>query len=587
MTTALASIRRHATAALLFGEALAFAAAIGALAGGLAIGFVEAAAYLNNVLLPAPVGSIARGGALAPLATVLAPTAAGLLCAVILRGRAPDGPADLILEAQRAGRRPAFWRGIRSVGASLAALGGGMSVGQYGPLAFLGGLVGGRLHHWSGGYRGAGMACGVAAAIAAAFSAPIAGVLFAHEAVLRHYSPRLLALVIIAAVAGHGVSDAFARPPFLPAGAMPANGFADITLALALGVLLGVYGGFFLRSIFALQRAAAAVPPFARPVLAGFLVGLIALFAPAVMGGGQIFLRALTGGAETPAAAAALLSPSQSSFWLLSLAGFAICKTAATALCLGLGAPGGVFSPTLLIGAAAGLLFGILCESFSGAPPWVFAVCGMIAMSAPAIGAPLSGILIVFELTRNYAATIDAAVAAAIACLICHRIAGGSYYEKQLRARGIEIDDSRERYLLSETKIAAIAEEAAPALDADDSATTARRALARANRSAMFVVDRARKPLGEVSLRACENRIDSGAADSPLREMLADESGGALPILRGEQTAADALALFQSRPAARALAVVDDDGVLRGEIGRDAFFEIAQKIARAKNDETR
>ena len=392
------------------------------------------------------------------LATVLAPTAAGLLCAVILRGRAPDGPADLILEAQRAGRRPAFWRGIRSVGASLAALGGGMSVGQYGPLAFLGGLVGGRLHHWSGGYRGAGMACGVAAAIAAAFNAPIAGVLFAHEAILRHYSPRLLALVIIAAVAGHGVSDAFARPPFLPAGAMPANGFADITLALALGVLLGVYGGFFLRSIFALQRAAAAVPPFARPVLAGFLVGLIALFAPAVMGGGQIFLRALTGGAETPAAAAALLSPSQSSFWLLSLAGFAICKTAATALCLGLGAPGGVFSPTLLIGAAAGLLFGILCESFSGAPPWVFAVCGMIAMSAPAIGAPLSGILIVFELTRNYAATIDAAVAAAIACLICHRIAGGSYYEKQLRARGIEIDDSRERYLLSETKIAAIAE---------------------------------------------------------------------------------------------------------------------------------
>ena len=106
MTTALASVRRHATAAALFGEALAFAAAIGALAGGLAIGFVEAAAYLNSVLLPAPVGSIARGGTLAPLATVLAPTAAGLLCAVILRGRAPDGPADLILEAQRAGRRP-------------------------------------------------------------------------------------------------------------------------------------------------------------------------------------------------------------------------------------------------------------------------------------------------------------------------------------------------------------------------------------------------------------------------------------------------------------------------------------------------
>ncbi|MGI9296316.1 MAG: chloride channel protein [Gammaproteobacteria bacterium] len=396
---------------------IALAAFLGGVSAVFSIAFFEGAAAAGRML---------GGGELHLWSLAIAPAVAGIVCGGIkkyIHGAPFCGLADTMLAARRGDSQE--WKpAAASVFASFASFAAGASVGQYGPVGHLGGFIGGLFRRRL--ERGVGAACGVAAAIAAAFNAPVTGLLFAHEVILRHYSPRAFAPVTVAAVAGYTVSVAFGRPPFLSIGEMRAVAASDFVVFGAQGALFGAMAAWYLRAIFRLGKVLSPLPSIPVLAAAGMLCGLLWLLAPEAAGGRDLLRLAVEDG----------LSGRDALF-------FGAIKAAATVLCLGAGFAGGVVGPTLGIGALAGVLYAALAAAagvYDG-PLFVPVVCGMIAFTAPVIGAPLAGILFVLELSGgNYPLTVAASLAVALSVSAAEKLGRGSYYEQQLLARGIKIN---------------------------------------------------------------------------------------------------------------------------------------------------
>ena len=226
-----------------------FGMATGATASLAAIAFVDLVLLLNEWLLISPRSRFMQEDAtLLLLATVCVPAAGGLIVGVVHRyfvaERRPHGPPDLIRAVQGLdGRLPAR-SGLLSALTSLVSLGTGASVGQYGPLAHLGATLGSllsRLSRHTERTATVWVGCGVAAAISTAFNAPLAGIVFAHEVILRHYSLRAFAPITVAAAIGHVIANVvFERPPLFRVEAVT----VDFTPEFLGFILIGVGGAF-------------------------------------------------------------------------------------------------------------------------------------------------------------------------------------------------------------------------------------------------------------------------------------------------------------------------------------------------------
>ena len=398
---------------------IAAAAGLGCIAAFFGITFLEGATAAAQII-----GVSGDGFSLYSL--IFAPMAAGIVCGIVrVVVKTPFcGLADTMLAAQRGDSQP--WKpAIASVFASFTSFAAGASVGVYGPIGHLGGFVGGFFRHWQ--ERGVGLACGVAAGIAAAFNAPVTGLLFAHEVILRHYSRRTFAPVAVAAVAGYMVSVGLARPAFLSIGDMPAITVANFAVFGVQGALFGALAAWYLRAIFALGKRLSPFSPLIVLPAAGLICGMLWFFAPNASGGRDLL--------------ALIVEDGLPGGWREALFWGAI-KTAATIICLGAGFAGGAVTPTLGIGALAGVLYAALTSAIGvyDGPFFVPVVCGMIAFTAPVIGAPLAGILFVLELSGgNYPLTVASSLAVALSISAAGRLGNGSYYEQQLHARGAEI----------------------------------------------------------------------------------------------------------------------------------------------------
>lgn len=414
-----------------------------------AIAFVEAVTWMNNALLISPRMRVQFDGSawLITAATILAPAAGGLLVGVLLTKLSPEkrslGPADVLRGVQTALPLPSGRAGLLSTVAAVTSLGFGASVGQYGPLVYLGAMMGNVLDHLNlriPNFAAIAMSCGVAAAISTAFNAPIAGMVFAHEVVLRHYSIQAFAPTTVAAATGYVVANVvFERDAlFLVQFAGVQHGYEFVLFGL-LGLLAAGVAIVFMRLTLRCADIAmrSSISPVLRPACAGLAVGITALWLPDALGVGQEALRFAT---------------IEGAFQTWELALLVIAKIGLTALCIGFGFAGGVFSPALLIG----ILFGALCWMFVDATGLVatsgivaYAICGMMAVTSAVIGAPLTTILIVFELTRNYDLTIAAMVAVVFSNLVSYRVYGRSLFDVQLARKGIDLSRGRDGARLS------------------------------------------------------------------------------------------------------------------------------------------
>ena len=433
---------------------IALGLGVGTLAALAADAFVYGILWLNDWLWISPRSRMMAGDwAWLAAATVAVPAAGGLLVGLLTRylvpDREPQGPADVIEAAQRGHGRVPLKGGLATAAAALVSLGSGASVGQYGPLVHLGATIGSLFGRFS---RGApetlsciGIGCGVAAAIATAFNAPIAGILFAHEVVLRHYSLRAFAPITVASTMGYVIATVVLErePLFRVEDAITVAAWEYLPF-IGIGVGGALVAIAFMRSVIAAESAAARVPvpEVVKPAMAGAVLGMVALWLPDVLGIGKEVLR---------------FSIIPGAFGSAELALLLVAKLAMTALCLGFGFVGGVFSPALVIGA----LFGALVASLLGPVlpevgnlVAVFAICGMAAVTSSVIGAPISTILIVFELTRNYDLTTAVMISVVFANLVSYRLYGRSMFDKVLQARDVDLSLGRDQLVLDRMPIA-------------------------------------------------------------------------------------------------------------------------------------
>jgi CIC family chloride channel protein len=295
---------------------------------------------------------------------------------------------------------------LRALSSALTVASGG-AIGREGSMVQLAALGGSLIGRWSRATmprRRLLVACGAAAGIASAYDAPIAGSLFVAEIVLHSVAIESLGPLLVAAVcADLTCSQLFGLTPVYQMPALTAqNGQAVAMLAL-LGTLSG-FGAVLYRSALDLGHAAFArlqLPLWAALGLGGLVVGVLSVWRPEVWGNGYSVVNAILHGAWLWPALLAVLLP----------------KVVAVASTTGSGAVGGVFTPTLFVGAVFGALFGdLVLSQWPGlAPQAVFAAVGMGAFLAACTHAPLTSILMLFEMTESYALVMPLMLASVLA----------------------------------------------------------------------------------------------------------------------------------------------------------------------------
>jgi CIC family chloride channel protein len=350
------------------------------------------------------------------------------------------GPADSIFGAHHLDNEIDVRSGVGSTVGAFVSIAGGASVGQYGPLVHFGATIGTFLRQLIGKFQVDGkeiigtdvfIGCGVAAAIAAGFQAPIAGIVFAHEAVLRHFSFRALTPIAIASITSVWFSTAvFGDAPLFTLNAVASDLLPMVPVLLASGLLFGLIAMMFMLALLKFSSIAAKsnLPPIGLALVAAVACGAVAIFVPEILGSGVDEINVIFDGGYT----------------LGFLFLLVILKILATSFCVSLGLFGGVFSPAAMIGAASGGLLAKLFAVFGFVTvPTLLPVAGFAAVTAAVVGAPISVVLIVFELTQSYEFAVAAMLAAVIATFLTSLVFGHSFFDEQLVRRGVDLSRGR------------------------------------------------------------------------------------------------------------------------------------------------
>ncbi len=382
---------------------------------------------------------------------LLIPVAGGLMTGVVLHLFTPDGRARSVAEviegAAMQNGRVEKRAGLASAFASMVTLSTGGSTGREGPVVHLAGVI----SSWVSGLIKADgitgrdlLGCAVAAAVSASFNAPIAGALFALEVVLRHFAVHAFAPIVIASAAGTIISRlTFGDVTEFTLPVESALGFyQELPAFLLLGLLCGIVAVVLMRSIFwaddigtALQQKV-GFPRWLRPAIAGLLLGAIAIWFPHIIGVGY--------GTTSAALTGDLI--------LWEAVVFTVLKVMAVSITMAGRMGGGVFSPSLMVGALTGLSFGMIATGLfpnvSGSET-LYALAGMGAVAAGVLGAPISTTLIVFELTGDWQTGLAVMVAVSLSSALSSKLVDRSYFLTQLERRGVHLAAGPQAYLLS------------------------------------------------------------------------------------------------------------------------------------------
>jgi CIC family chloride channel protein len=372
---------------------------IGMLSGYGAIAFRSLIGLSHNVFFGTTAYSLQFLSEMSWWQRLALPCGGGLVVGLIVTRFAPEVRGSGIPEVMEAvAHRGGAIRMRVLVTKALAAaitIGSGGSAGREGPIVHIGSAIGsaaGQLLEVSARRLRTFVACGAAAAIAATFNAPIAGALFSVEVVLGDLavgslSPIVISSVVATVISRHHLGDfpAFEIPAYEPVHV------AELLLYAGLGLAAGLTAAFFIRLLYGIgdlfERS--RIPPWLQPATGGLAVGSIAVWLPHVFGVGYETINAALWGTAT------------ASLLLLLVAA----KAVATSLTLGSGGSGGVFAPSLFMGASLGAAWGHFANAVAPgwtAAPGAYALVGMGAVVAATTHAPITAILIIFEMTNDY-----------------------------------------------------------------------------------------------------------------------------------------------------------------------------------------
>jgi CIC family chloride channel protein len=534
------------------------------------IGFRELIALIQGAGFASMGGPLVAAVAQLPWWQIVAvPALGGLAVGLLVRffqaGARPHGVAEVMEASVLRGGRIALKQGVVAALGATISIGSGASVGREGPAVH----IGASLASWLGQRLKLSrslsltlLGCGVAAAVSASFNAPIAGAFFALEVVIGHYALSAFAPVVIASVAGTIVARVHLGdyPAFI-LGELELVSFLELPAFALLGVVSAGVAVVFMHGILFTQSAwqRTVVPGWLRPAIGGAAVGAIALVLPEILGVGyEATDRALHGALP---------------LWLLiALLG---AKIAATSLSLGSGFVGGVFSPSLFTGAMTGGAFGLIAASVLpelSSSQGVYAIAGMGAVAGAVLGAPISTILIVFELTGSYEITIVVMVAVAVAAMITGQLGARSFFHLLLLRRGLDLVESREAGFLRETHVSDFMTRDFTSLAPDAGIAEVKRILSQDHDADIVVVGADGRLLGMVGFADIKDVTFEAGLDSllnakdllrPGAETLVAEDVLATAEQKMEASNSDRLAVVADDESGRVIGIAHRDRALK------------------------
>lgn len=431
---------------------LALAGAVGIIGGFVNLFFYLGTEWVKYVFLRRGGDPVEVAEMLGEAQRALTPMLGGLFAGLVLHwGQRLVGPqgATNLLEVVVAGNgRLPFRSNLIKAMSSLVSIGTGASIGREGGITQLTATLAskwGQLRRWPPYRLRLLVGCGAASGIAAAYNAPITGAVFAAMIVLGNFSMSLFAPLVFASVTATVVSRSFfgIRPWYV----VPPMDFTSLTQLpwfLLLGVLAGAMGALFLKMLRTAEAHFAKLPTpiYVRLALGGLVVGLIALAFPGVWGNGYVVTNRILHGQFDRLGAPWLHAGLGGEGWaLLFLGGLLLAKLLATVATVGSGAVGGVFTPTLFLGAGVGGVFGLALHLVGGArelPVSAFALVGMGSVMSATTRSPLLAMILVFEISLNYSLMPPLMLACAVSILVASRFHKESVYTEPLRLRGVD-----------------------------------------------------------------------------------------------------------------------------------------------------
>ncbi|WP_244627861.1 chloride channel protein [Lentilitoribacter sp. Alg239-R112] len=379
------------------------------------------------------------------LVILLTPAAGGLIVGLllqfVLKIHRAGSVADVMEARHVSGRKLSFREGVWSAIVTVISLGAGASAGREGPVIHLGASFASSLASKMKLPEKSSrtlLAAGAASAVSASFNAPIAGVLFAHEVILGHYSARSFVPIVLSSVSGTVISrlwlgedTVFSIPSY------EIISYFEFPAFFLLGMVCAFVAIIFQFSLFLADYSAKKLdlPLWIRPVLGGLALGIIGTYYPQILGIGY----------ETTNDALWTRIPVMLMVVLITLKIFASALTYASRF------GGGVFSPALYLGALTGGVFGITAAGIlpeMASDPGLYAILGMGAVAATVIGAPISTTVIAFELTGGYTLSIALLLTIAVSHGINQAIHGRSFFHWQLELRGLDVRHGPYRAML-------------------------------------------------------------------------------------------------------------------------------------------
>ena len=454
------------------------------------------------------------------LTVVLVPAFGGLIVGLLIYNFAPEAKGHGVPEVMEAvalhgGKIRPVVALVKSL-ASAISIGSGGSVGREGPIVQIGSSIGstlGQKLHLSDEKIRILVACGAAGGIAATFNAPIAGVIFALEIIIGEFSVRHFSLVVISSVASSIVGQAVFGdiPAFLIPVEYGITSLWEFAFYPVLSVLAAFLGVIFVKSLYWAEDLFGdwkGVPEWLKPMIGGVLLGGLALLYPTLTGvhweglpqifnvGYEMIEEALAGNLALGVA-----------FSLLFL------KLLATILTLGSGGSGGVFAPSLFMGAMLGTVFELGVRKIFPAviaPPGAYALIGMAATFTAAAHAPITAVIILFELTGDYRIILPLMLTVVITTIVSQQLLKGeSIYTLKLSRRGVHLSRGRDVDILEGVLVKEVMSHDFNVISMNDTLRNLSILLNQTSSHGVVVLDEAGKLFGVVTVSDLRNVISS------------------------------------------------------------------------------
>jgi chloride channel protein, CIC family len=515
---------------------MTFAIVVGIGAGLGTIVFVEMISFFTNLLFG---GGASVLGFLGPAYVIVLPIVGGLLVGPIIHFVAPEAkghgvPEVMTAIATRGGRiRPVVVL-AKAIGSAIT-IGAGGSVGREGPIVQIGSALGSTIGQFFklNERRVINLvASGAAAGIAATFNAPIAGVMFAQEVILGEFGAQAFSTVVVSAVTASVVSRAALGDS--PAFQVPAYALRnpwELVLYLGLGVVAAFAAIAFVKTLYRFEDFFDSwqFPAYLKPAVGGLALGVLGFFLPQVFGTGFDTIESALAG-NMP---------------LILLVVLIFGKTLATSLTLGSGASGGVFAPALFIGAVLGGAYGEIAHSLLpgvAASSGAYAMVGMAAVFAGAARAPITAIIIMFEMTQDYRIILPLMFATVVSTALASWLEPESIYTLKLKLRGIDVRSRRDTNLMRTILVeeAMTPADEIPVVTPDTALTEIAKLFQETSHHGFIVIDENSELYGVVTLSDLERALEAGKTDGLVRDICSSNLVTAFP----DETLDDALRHF-------------------------------------------